>query len=200
LVFAALFASAGIASFGIARLLEQSGFEAKAAPAREPVPTPTDVSEPKRSEAASASSAGGGAAVEPPAEAAVGILGKAASDIEFEFVPKQSRQPLPSPARAPLPAPHSADRRSVSPSPDPAGQLAPRGEAAEAFGFLTIDTTPWSFVSMGGKPLGQTPLVGVKLPVGVHVLSLKSPDTGRETSYTVNIEPGKTVARRVGLE
>jgi serine/threonine-protein kinase len=186
LVFAALFASAGIASFGIARLLEQSGFEAKAA---------------------SAPSAGGGAAEEPPAEpaakvppAGVGAGGEAGSDIEFEFASKQSRQPLRNPARAPLPAPHSADRRSVSPSPDPAGQLAPRGEAAEAFGFLTIDTTPWSFVSMGGKPLGQTPLVGVKLPVGVHVLSLKSPDTGRETSYTVNIEPGRTVARRVGLE
>lgn len=74
------------------------------------------------------------------------------------------------------------------------------GSAGPSFGFLTIDTSPWSLVSVGGKVLGQTPLVGVKLPSGTQVLSLRNPELGIETSYTVTIEAGKTSARRIGIE
>ncbi|HTA90156.1 MAG TPA: serine/threonine-protein kinase [Polyangiaceae bacterium] len=73
-------------------------------------------------------------------------------------------------------------------------------EPSANFGFLTIDTSPWSLVSVGGKVLGQTPLVGVKLPSGTQVLSLRNPELGIETSYSVTIEPGKTSARRIGIE
>jgi serine/threonine-protein kinase len=73
-------------------------------------------------------------------------------------------------------------------------------EAAPSFGLLTIDTSPWSQVSMGGRVLGQTPLIGVKLPAGSHVLSLKNPELGIETSYPVTIENGKTTVRRIGIE
>jgi serine/threonine protein kinase len=76
----------------------------------------------------------------------------------------------------------------------------PDTSAAANYGFLTIDTSPWSLVSVGGKVLGQTPLVGVKLPSGTQVLSLKNPELGIETSYTVTIEAGKTSARRIGIE
>jgi hypothetical protein len=69
-----------------------------------------------------------------------------------------------------------------------------------SFGFLTIDTSPWSLVSVGGKVLGQTPLVGVKLPSGTQVLSLKNHELGIETTYSVTIEAGKTSARRIGIE
>jgi len=77
---------------------------------------------------------------------------------------------------------------------------APAVEAAPSFGLLTIDTTPWSVVSVGGRNLGQTPLVGVKLPVGSQVLSLKNPELGVETTYTVTIEAGKTRVCRIGIE
>ena len=99
---------------------------------------------------------------------------------------------LPSgPTAAPEPATVSAlVRADASPSPS----------SAPSFGFLTIDTSPWSLVSVGGKVLGQTPLVGVKLPSGTQVLSLRNPELGIETSYTVTIEAGKTSARRIGIE
>lgn len=71
---------------------------------------------------------------------------------------------------------------------------------AASFGFLTLDTSPWSMVSVGGKALGQTPLVNVKLPAGSQVLSLRNPEQGIETSYPVNIESGKTTVRRIGIE
>jgi serine/threonine-protein kinase len=77
---------------------------------------------------------------------------------------------------------------------------APKPEAAPSFGFLTIDTSPWSLVSVGGRPLGQTPLMNVKLPAGSQVLSLRNPEQGIETSYPVTIESGKTTVRRIGIE
>jgi eukaryotic-like serine/threonine-protein kinase len=67
-------------------------------------------------------------------------------------------------------------------------------------GFLTLDTTPWSMVTVGGVALGQTPVVRARLPAGTHRLVLSNPELGRKTSYEVTIEPGKVTTRRVGLE
>ena len=99
------------------------------------------------------------------------------------------------PARGPL--------RRVTPTAGAVAWVAPpvaRFEPSASFGFLTIDTSPWSLVSVGGKLLGQTPLVGIKLPSGNQVLALRNPELGIQTSYTVTIEPGKTLARRIGIE
>jgi serine/threonine protein kinase len=67
-------------------------------------------------------------------------------------------------------------------------------------GFLTFDTSPWSQVSIAGKPLGQTPLVSVKLPAGNQLLTLRNPELGIETNYAVQIDAGKTTIRRIGIE
>jgi hypothetical protein len=73
-------------------------------------------------------------------------------------------------------------------------------DAAPEFGYLTIDSSPWSNVSTGGVSLGQTPVVRARLPSGTHTLVLTNPDQNLYTSYQVRIEPGKTTVRRVGLE
>jgi len=110
------------------------------------------------------------------------------------------------------PAAHAAPARAVrasaapvraevsAPISTPSEPAAPSTPAPTSFGFLTIDTSPWSMVSVNGKLLGQTPLVGVKLPSGTQVLSLKNPELGIQTTYTVTIEAGKTAARRIGIE
>ena len=67
-------------------------------------------------------------------------------------------------------------------------------------GFLTLDTTPWSAVSAGGTPLGQTPLVKVELPPGSHLLELANEELGIATSVLVEITSGITTVRRIGLE
>jgi serine/threonine protein kinase len=78
---------------------------------------------------------------------------------------------------------------------------APAGTAKPAEpGFLTLDTTPWSVVSVGPRVLGSTPLIRVALPPGDVVLSLSNPDTGAHAIYTVHIEQGQAVSRRLGLE
>jgi serine/threonine-protein kinase len=102
------------------------------------------------------------------------------------------------PVRALSPV-HSAKSASAPPA-EASASSAPKPQAALGFGFLTIDTSPWSMVSVGGRVLGQTPLIGVKLPSGSQVLSLRNPEQGIETSYPVTIESGKTTVRRIGIE
>jgi serine/threonine-protein kinase len=67
-------------------------------------------------------------------------------------------------------------------------------------GTLNLDTTPWSIVSVGGRVLGQTPIVGVTLPVGTHTLMLSNPEQGLKTAYQVTISPGRVTSRRIGLD
>jgi serine/threonine protein kinase len=79
--------------------------------------------------------------------------------------------------------------------------LAVAAPAAPAdTGLLNLDTTPWSTVSLGGRILGQTPLVGVSLPVGTHTLVLSNPEQGVKTTYQVTITAGHVTARRIGLD
>jgi eukaryotic-like serine/threonine-protein kinase len=67
-------------------------------------------------------------------------------------------------------------------------------------GLLNLDTAPWSIVSMGGRVLGQTPIIGASLPVGTHMLVLSNPEQGLKTTYQVTISAGQTTARRIGLD
>jgi eukaryotic-like serine/threonine-protein kinase len=105
--------------------------------------------------------------------------------------------------RLPVSLPSALSDQAIAPHTGAVDAVpAPRTRPGdpEATGFLTIDSSPWAMVSLGGKSLGQTPLVGVKLPVGTHLLTLRNPDLGIETTYSVSIEPGKTAKRRIGLE
>jgi serine/threonine-protein kinase len=114
------------------------------------------------------------------------------------------------PETAPREQPKSASSKNTSnstPARRAAGERKTRAVAepievaatAES-GFLTLDTTPWSTVSTGGRVLGQTPLVAVKLPAGKHTLVLENPDLNLRTSYQVTINAGQTTARRIGLD
>jgi serine/threonine-protein kinase len=98
-----------------------------------------------------------------------------------------------------------APQRTASDEPRPAPQRAePRASAATRadveFGFLTLDTTPWSQVTADGTPLGQTPIVRAKLSAGPHTLVLVNSERGLSTTYQITIEPGKTSVRRLGLD
>jgi serine/threonine-protein kinase len=92
----------------------------------------------------------------------------------------------------------NAQTASVAPSPTPPTEPPP--PAPTEFGFLTLDTNPWSIVSVGGRRLGNTPLVRARLPAGTHVLELTNPELDLRTTYTVVIEPNQTFSRRIGIE
>jgi serine/threonine-protein kinase len=65
---------------------------------------------------------------------------------------------------------------------------------------LSLDSSPWSDVFLGGRRLGTTPLIRVPLPPGKHLLTLRNPELGASTSYAVEIQSGKTLSRLVGWE
>jgi serine/threonine-protein kinase len=93
------------------------------------------------------------------------------------------------PSRSPAPA--------STPDPPPP---VPSASAPVDTGLLNLDTTPWSVVTVGGRVLGQTPLIGASLPVGTHTLVLSNAEQGLKTTYQVTISAGKTTARRIGLD
>lgn len=66
-------------------------------------------------------------------------------------------------------------------------------------GFLSLVTSPWTQVSLGGRDLGTTPLVRVRLPVGHHVLRLVNEEEGISEQYEVEIRPAEITTRRLGL-
>jgi serine/threonine-protein kinase len=96
-------------------------------------------------------------------------------------------------------------RTTVAPAvrettPSVANTPATTTTTAEAPGMLTLDTTPYSVVSEGGRVLGTTPLIRVPLPPGQHTLTLRNPEQNLSTTYTVTVRSGETVSRRLGLE
>ncbi len=118
----------------------------------------------------------------PPAEAAP-------SAPETRSKPVAVARPAP-PPRAPAPAPTA--RRAAEPS-------AETPEAATN-GFLTLDTYPWTRVSLNGRVLGTTPLVRVPLPPGAHTLTLENPAEGIRRTTTVNVKSGDTSTKRLAFE
>lgn len=79
---------------------------------------------------------------------------------------------------------------------EPVMEAAPQPET----GSLTLDTVPWSHVSLNGRRLGTTPLIRESLPAGSHLLTLSNPERGLRTTYRVTIRAGQTTTRRVGIE
>lgn len=63
-------------------------------------------------------------------------------------------------------------------------------------GFLSVNTLPWSWVSVDGKPLKKnTPLLRFPLPAGKHSVMLKTAD-GRTERKSIVIKPGQVSTLR----
>ena len=101
--------------------------------------------------------------------------------------PRPRRPGAPSSATAP-----SATDRTKRPDGD-----AP--EHGPAAGAVTIDTYPWSRVTIDGTFRGVTPLVLVPLTAGSHVVEVESVDQGRLVR-TVEVREGETPAEQWRFE
>jgi serine/threonine-protein kinase len=76
--------------------------------------------------------------------------------------------------------------------------VRPRPRPA-AMGKLTLKTTPWTQVYLAGKKLGDTPLVGLPVPAGTHVLKLVNPDSNLESTIEVEVKSGQTTTKKLRL-
>ena len=130
------------------------------------------------------------AAPPPPAASTVAIAEPARPPVGYQAPPPRALPPA-----APWGA-RPAAPKAATPETPAAAAPAP---AAEAQGFLTLDTYPWTKVSENGRVLGNTPLVGVPLAAGTHVLTLDNPQDNIHQTTTVVVKAGETTAKRLGF-
>lgn len=65
--------------------------------------------------------------------------------------------------------------------------------ATSRFGYLNLNSIPWSQVTVDGKRLGRTtPVLALKLKPGLHTVQLHNPDKGLRKTVRVRIRPGHT--------
>ncbi|HVY32542.1 MAG TPA: PEGA domain-containing protein [Polyangiaceae bacterium] len=85
---------------------------------------------------------------------------------------------------------------ATAPTPKPIATPKPVEEkpaAASGKGTLNINSIPVSNVILDGKPLGQTPKVGISVSPGAHTVIFVHPEHGRKAK-SVTVEAGKTAA------
>ncbi len=90
---------------------------------------------------------------------------------------------------------HQDQRKTVLIGPGQAARLAfapAKAVVKPTFGYLKLDTDPWTEVYLRRRRLGITPLLKVRLPSGRHRLRLVNTETGLKRSLSVTIRPGKT--------
>ena len=66
-------------------------------------------------------------------------------------------------------------------------------------GFLTVNTKPWTKVSVGGVPKGSTPLFKVELSPGKHELRLINEGAKVDAVRRITIAPGRVTKLDVDL-
>lgn len=99
----------------------------------------------------------------------------------------------PAPLDAGVASAGSPDADSAGAKPEPPKVPPPVKNSAPQPGLLKLDTDPWSDVYLGKRKLGTTPITGVRLPAGVHRLTLKNPELGISKTIAVTVEAGRTV-------
>ena len=93
--------------------------------------------------------------------------------------------------------------KDAPPQPPPLEEDAgvrPAKPVARATGKLNLRTTPWTTVFLGKKKLGDTPLVGVVLPAGSHVLRVENAEAGLKSTIEVTVRAGQTTNENLVLK
>jgi hypothetical protein len=64
------------------------------------------------------------------------------------------------------------------------------------YGELTINSSPWAKLSVDGEPVGNTPIIGLKLEAGSHRLTLETAD-GKRKELNVTIRANQQLKKIV---
>ncbi|PID38931.1 MAG: hypothetical protein CSB49_03090 [Proteobacteria bacterium] len=91
------------------------------------------------------------------------------------------------------PADASVKKISRSPKTERSGHKRP----PKAYGMLAVYVDPWAFVSVDGGRRMTTPIKALRLPVGVHRLTLSNTAIKQRVKKTVKIRKGQTTAVRL---
>ena len=86
-------------------------------------------------------------------------------------------------------------------------KISPKGDGdnrsdndVPSFGWLNINSSPWSYVSVDGKRLqGHTPYRKIKVKSGHHTLTFENPSLGLKTVKKVEVTPWEEINVGVSL-
>ena len=73
-------------------------------------------------------------------------------------------------------------------------ELSPLEVERPKQGTVAVSSTPWAYVSVDGRVLGQVTPVRLDLDPGEHTIVLENPEAGWTVERSVTVEAGKTVA------
>jgi serine/threonine-protein kinase len=110
------------------------------------------------------------------------------------FVIDMTAAPVSAAAAVAPPSVPRAPRAPRAPR-EPAPPKAPPAALSGA-GTLNINSIPVSNVILDGRPLGQTPQVGMSVPAGAHTVVFVHPEHGRKVR-SVTVQPGQTATAAV---
>ena len=93
----------------------------------------------------------------------------------------------PSPSPSPSPAPNTGHVATPTPTPTPVATPKP----ASGNGTLNMNAIPVSSVLLDGRPMGQTPRMGVSVSPGSHTVVFVNAEHGRKAK-TITVDAGKS--------
>ncbi len=67
------------------------------------------------------------------------------------------------------------------------------------FGNVTISSEPYSVIYLDDKLLGETPLAKVRIPAGCMFIRAVHPETKKEKTMRINVEPNRTSRYKITL-
>ncbi|MFW5878619.1 MAG: protein kinase domain-containing protein, partial [Myxococcota bacterium] len=111
--------------------------------------------------------------------------------------------------KEPEPDPDPEPERPTRPRPitqrprrPPTTKSPPETEKEAGKGLLSINASPWCDVTIDGRALGQTPIVGVEVPAGSRQVVCTNPQLGASRNVTVSVPSGgharETIRFRMG--
>ena len=68
------------------------------------------------------------------------------------------------------------------------------------YGYVAINTEPWTNVKLGGRVIGTTPLRDVKLPVGQHKVTFENPQMKLRLTVKLDVREGQHAQHRFMLQ
>jgi uncharacterized protein (TIGR02266 family) len=114
--------------------------------------------------------------------------------LEKEPVAEKTNPPAPlePPVEPAVEEPEIEVAPEIEPLPIPKKRRIKKRRVKRRFGYLSLNTNPWVEVYLGSRKLGVTPLVRVRLRAGLHRLKLVNWEKEINSTFMVNIRPGKT--------
>ncbi len=93
----------------------------------------------------------------------------------------------PPPSAPPPPTPHAAPPREAAPPHQAASTASAAGE-----GTLNMNSIPSSSVVLDGKPIGNTPQIGITVSAGTHTVVFVNAEQGFKKQVSVTVAAGET--------